>query len=174
MPDVAEIGAAIVSLKAAFELAKTLVGARDEAVIRQKVIELQGEILSAQASAVTAQSHQATLLQEVGDLKKEVADLRAWGAEKEKYKLVNLSERGFDDGGAFAYGLKDQASSAEPEHYLCANCFNDDRKSILQEEVRFPGRVTILSCHRCGGEINKTGVSYGDTPRGTSKPPRRR
>jgi hypothetical protein len=173
MPDVAEIGAAIVSLKAAFELAKTLVGARDEAVIREKVIELQGEILSAQASAMKAQSHQSTLLQEVGDLKKEVTDLKAWGAEKEKYKLVNLTEER-PAGGAFAYTLKDQASSTEVEHYLCANCFNDGRKAILQAETRYPGAVTIMWCHRCGAEVNRSGVSYETTPRTTPKPPRRR
>jgi hypothetical protein len=173
MPDALEIGAALSSLKTAFDLAKTLIGARDEAVIREKVIQLQGEILSAQASVVTAQTHQSALLQEVSDLKKEVADLKAWGAEKENYQLVDLTEER-PGGGAFAYALKDQASSTEVEHYLCANCFNEGRKAILQSEVRYPGAVTIMWCHRCGAEVNRSGISYETTPRTTPKTLRRR
>jgi hypothetical protein len=90
MPDIADFAAAISSLKAAFEIAKTLVNARDAGVVRSKVIELQREILAAQASAVSAQSGQLAMLDRVRDLEKEVADLKAWDAEKEKYQLTEL------------------------------------------------------------------------------------
>jgi transposase len=39
----------LTSLKAAFDLAKTFVGVHDQAVVRAKVIELQGQILAAQS-----------------------------------------------------------------------------------------------------------------------------
>jgi len=167
MSDFAAFASAVTSLKAASDIAKALIGLRDTSAIQTKVIELQGEILAAQSSALAAQAEQSALLESKRQLEKEVADLKAWDAEKQKYKLVNISAH--FDGAAFVYTLKEDAGSPEPRHYLCANCFEDGRKAILQAEVRSPGRVTIFSCLRCGAEVNKTGVSYASTPRANQR-----
>jgi hypothetical protein len=146
-----ELAAAITSLKAAADIAKALVGLRDTAMIQSKVIELQGEIMSAQSGALAAQQAQSALLDRVRSLEKEVADLKAWDTEKEKYQLTQIGL------GVFAYALKDQAGASEPKHFLCPNCYEDGRKAILQKETRYPGMVDVLTCLRCGSEINMTG-----------------
>jgi len=154
-----EIAAALAALKAASDIAKALMGLHDSAIINAKVIELQGEIMSAQQSTLAAQEAQSTLAERERNLEKEVADLKAWGTEREKYKLKDLRS------GVFAYALKEEAGAAEPAHLLCSNCYQDWRKSILQKEGRgiVDGAVEMLVCLRCGSEINMSGSSYGST-----------
>ena len=118
------------------------------------------------AHHLAAQMAQSALLKQVGELEKEVTDLKAWDAEKEKYHLVELRINvAPGHGGALAFALKEQAGSSEPIHFLCPDCYQEGRKSILQEEKRVPGMVDILWCNRCGAEINRTGITYEKTPR---------
>lgn len=138
----AELTAAITSLRAAADIAKAMIGLRDAALIQSKVIELQGEILSAQSSAFAAQETQSALLERVRNLEKEVADLEAWETEREKYELKEIIA------GVFAFGLKENAGTSEPQHFLCSNCYQDRRKSILQAQK---GRdlEPQLHCPKC-------------------------
>jgi hypothetical protein len=169
MLDPSSISGVLNGLKAAAELVQLAVDAHDVKVIREKAIELQKEIIAAQTSAISALADQASALDRIRELEKEVSDLKAWGAEREKYQLMEISEHA--QGSALVYALKDQAGSTEPKHYLCANCYQDGRKSILQEEVQSPGHVRILYCQRCGAEVNRSGIRYREnSPR---KPSRR-
>lgn len=140
-----EIAGALASLKAASEIAKAMIGLRDATAIQLKVIELNGEILSAQSSALSAQEAQSALLQRVGNLEKEIADLKAWDAEKERHELKEVHP------GSFAYALKPDSGSTEPPHSLCARCFNEGHKSILQKATHT--MKDWLHCSRCKAEI---------------------
>jgi hypothetical protein len=160
MPDAADFAALFSSLKAITELTKLLIDARDATVVRAKAIELQREIITAQSSTLMAQASQFALLDRVRNLEKEVTDLKAWDAEKEKYELKDLRPSPvFERSGALAYALKKDAGSSEPFHLLCAKCYQDGRKSILQQEVR-PGFIEIMYCQSCGGTINLTGPTH--------------
>jgi hypothetical protein len=64
-----------------------LIGLRDFTLIQQKVIELQGEILSAPIERTFCP---AKLLKRERALEKEVADLKGWDAEKQNYQLTNI------------------------------------------------------------------------------------
>jgi hypothetical protein len=150
--------------KTAADLTKTIISLHDAAIIREKVAELQGVILSAQSSAISAQTDQFSLLEQVRILEGEIADLKAWDAEKERYQLTKLA------GGGLAYMLKEQAQSSGPEHYLCAACYEDRRKSILQPETRFPGRAFVLACHKCGSEAYVTGAWYPEHAKAARRP----
>lgn len=140
-----EIGAMVASLKAAGDITKAIVGLRDAAAIQGKVIELQGVILSAQGAAMVALGAHATLLEQASLLEKEVAQLKAWDAEKQKYHLSEVAT------GCFVYAVKPDSGSAEPMHSLCANCFHDGHKSILQADRK--GSNDLLQCHRCDAVI---------------------
>jgi hypothetical protein len=142
-----EIAAALTSLKVASEIAKALKGVRDLSLVQSKVIELQGEILSAQSSAFAAQEAQASLLKRIGQLEQEVTDFKAWDAEKQRYQLTELRP------GAFAYSLKPDAGGSEPPHCLCANCYAQGHKAILQEEKVQSGWAWVLRCNRCKAEV---------------------
>ncbi len=140
-----EIGAALTSLAAVSDMAKALVGIHDAGVIRSKVIELQGEIISAQSSALAAQAAQSALLDRIRCLEQEVADLKEWNAEKQKYQLTEVGP------GVLAFTLKPDSGSTEPAHSLCSNCYHDGHKAILQADKR--SSADILRCLRCNAEI---------------------
>jgi len=94
--------------------------------VQGKVIELQSIILSAQSSALAAKSEQSAMIQRISDLEKEIARVKAWEETKQRYELHQPVR------GTFVYALKDQSDATEPPHWICAHCYEDGRRSILQ------------------------------------------
>jgi hypothetical protein len=137
---VAEVFAGLGAIKTAFDIAKGLKDIDDAARRNAAVIELQEKILAAQQT-------QSTLVERIGELEKEVARLKAWDADKKRYKLTEVRP------GITAYMLKEGMENSEPPHHLCANCYNDGVKSVMQTETRFPGRYPVMVCHRCGSDL---------------------
>ena len=156
----------ITSIKAVAELSQLAIKAHDAAAIRAKVIELQGEIVTAQNAALMLQAEHSALLSQKSDLEKEVADLKAWDAEKQKYELVNIRDDATTKhfGTALARALKKDAGTSEPFHFICPDCYERSEKTVLQEEGR-PGRIQVLFCQRCRFEISRTGLWEPDTSR---------
>jgi hypothetical protein len=126
MPDMTLIAGTVSSLKSAYDFSKTLLGIRDAAMLNAKVIELQQMILSAQSNALTTQSDMTTLLEEKRALENQVAVLKTWDeTEKLRYELKSVE-------GVFIYALKPQAQGVEPPHWICAACYGNQKKSVLQ------------------------------------------
>lgn len=149
------IGGALSSLKMAREIAKTMLAIRDDKLMLEKVLELNAIILSAQESALSAQRAQFALIDRERDLEKEIAAMKDWSSEKRNYQL---EEVGF---GAFAYVYHSQENSSEPVHKICANCYQQDIKSILQMEIRKP-LAEVLVCNACHAEIYQSGHASPD------------
>lgn len=147
MVDVSAIAGTVSALKGAMDISKAMIGLRDAQAMQAKVIELNSAILEAQSSAFTANDERAALIARVGQLEKEVTDLKAWEAEKQNYELSSIGD------GVFAYTLKGGVEGAGPPHKVCANCYADGHKSILQKQVTDVGRWTVLVCSRCGSNI---------------------
>jgi DNA-directed RNA polymerase subunit RPC12/RpoP len=140
------------ALKSAGDITKLIISSHDAAIIREKAIELQTQILSAQQSALTAQSDQFALLQSVSELEGKIADLEAWDTEKQRYELKQLVL------GAFAYSLKADMSNSEPPHYICATCYEHGKKSILQLTAQNAATLSLRKpqmyrCSECKAEI---------------------
>jgi hypothetical protein len=150
MVDVSAIAGVMSSLKVAGDITKAAVGLRDAQALQTKVIELQGVILSAQSSAITAQTDQFSLLERVRDLETKMAQLEAWEAEKQRYKLTDYG------GGTFAYELKPEAAGSEPMHRLCATCYQQGHKAILQFDFRTSAGQDKYNCYTC-----KTPFEFG-------------
>lgn len=146
--DMTLITGTISGLKTASDIAKSLLEIKKITDINGKVAELQSVILSAQSSAIEANSAQFAMIEEIRNLKEEMARIKAWNTEKQRYVLTPLA-----DTGAVAYALKKSMSSAEPPHYICTNCYEDGRKSILGPQKRTTGRVS-LCCPKCKSEIH--------------------
>ncbi|MPY74477.1 MAG: hypothetical protein GEU87_09455 [Alphaproteobacteria bacterium] len=151
MVDIGTIAAAVSGLNTAREMTQALIGVRDAAVLNDKVIELQSVILAAQGNALTAQSEQFALLQQVRELEEQMARMETWDAEKEKYELKDVRS------GVFAYARKEGMEPAEPPHHICADCYQNRQKSVLQKVTRMPGRAHVLVCQQCGSEIYTSG-----------------
>ncbi|WDR06565.1 hypothetical protein PSQ90_03630 [Devosia rhodophyticola] len=121
-------------------LLDTASGLKDihDATLRDQVaFMLQKQILEAQAA-------QFALVEEVGNLKTKLSKLENWETEKLRYKL----ER--QDPGVFMYGLKPDMDNGEPDHKLCATCYNDGQKSILHTD--HGSGLTYWKCQKCGFE----------------------
>lgn len=132
---VTETIAGLSAVKAAFDLAKSLKEINDAAVRNGVVIELQEKILSAQEA-------QTALIERISNLEKEVAGFEKWDTEKEKYELKEIYP------SSFAYSIKEDTRGAEPPHLICANCYEQRRKSILQKHLS-----NYLKCANCDSVI---------------------
>jgi len=132
---VAEVFAGIGAFKAMLDMAKGLKDINDASIRNGAVIELQEKILSAHQA-------QLTLLDRISELEKEVARFETWDAEKEKYELKNVVW------GAVAYMLKPEVRGTEPPHWLCTNCYENRRKSIMQAGPG-AGRGSAYKCPAC-------------------------
>jgi hypothetical protein len=144
-----EIAGVMSSLKAAKDIAETMIGLRDAAAFQEKRIELRSRILDAQSGALAAQDERSSLVEKIRTLEAEIARLKAWDGEKEKYELQRVYP------AAFAFVLKPNAGGAEPPHWLCAACHQKSQKSLLQVRI-LQGRDRFWACPSCKSEI-KTG-----------------
>jgi DNA-directed RNA polymerase subunit RPC12/RpoP len=145
MVDIFAIKGAIDGLKAARDIAKTAIGLRDAVMLQSKVIELNDVILSAQSSALDAQAEQLAMAKRIDDLERQIAQTEAWDREKVRYQLTELPP------GVLVYAVKEEARGIEPPHYVCANCFEQRRKSFLNKDESNHGQ-TKLHCPACGWE----------------------
>jgi hypothetical protein len=93
---------------------------------RQVAIELQGVILSLQNELLSMQSEHNELLKTKNELEKELMNFKDWEKTKSQYELKELIP------GMFVYSYKKSDGASEPPHWLCTNCYNDGKKSILQ------------------------------------------
>src|ERR1700730_14432489 len=150
MPDMSAIAASLSSLKAAKDIAQSMIGLRDAAAFQGKLIEFQSEIIDANNAAFAAQEERSALLEKVRDLEKQVADFKAWEAEKQRYKMEQVWP------GATTYVLKSETQGTETIHWLCARCYQEGKKSILQLGTRVGdevGRLKGWECPSCKTNI---------------------
>lgn len=124
--DMTLIQGTISGLKLASDIAKGFLEIKSISDVQGKVIELQSAILSAQSSALAANADQAAMTEEIRALKEEIARVKAWEAQKNRYKM----ERPWD--GATVYALKESMKGSEPPHWICTQCYENGKRSILQ------------------------------------------
>ena len=135
---------AVDTLKTTYDSLKTIADLEDAIARRNAIIDLQAKIVSAQAGAVAAQSEQAEMADEIRQLKAHVAQFETWEAEKKRYELVEVRP------GVRIYAIKESERGTEPQHHICATCFANGKKSILQSQMWQPFRCDMLICHECG------------------------
>lgn len=145
MVSMSAIAGATASLKVAFDIGKGLVEMRRDWDIQDKINEMNRALSEAYDQVLSAKREQAAMLDENESLKTEIARLKAWDSERQRYELKPRSPH---NPGALAYRLKEDCGDSEQQHWLCPTCFDDGRKSILQER-QGPRRTIIASCPRC-------------------------
>jgi len=144
VPDMTLIQGAVMSLKAAGDIAKGLLHLQSLAEVQTKVIELQSAILAAQSGALAAQSQQSTMIQRVRDLEEEIAHVKAWEEQKQRYQLIEPWN------GCFVYALKELCKGTEIPHWICEHCYQDGRKSIIQNGEKWDSHtIQLIKCSHC-------------------------
>jgi hypothetical protein len=156
MVDLSAISGALSSLKAANDIAQAMIGLRDAATFQGKLIEFQAKIIEANNSAFAAHDEGFALLSRIAQLEKQVDDVKSWENEKQRSELQELPP------GVFVLSLKPAMANGEPQHRLCAKCYAEDKKSILQSAGKVHGEET-LSCHGCGARM-KVGLFQAPPP----------
>ncbi len=151
MTEALPISAAISALAQAMEIARAFLKQRDKALIQEAVQSLNALLFEAQRNALTTQAEQFAALEREDSLKKRIVQLEHWDAEKERYELKELAL------GVFAYANKPLMEPAEPAHLICANCYQQKRKSILAQRYEPDGRRTYQDCHACKAVIMVSG-----------------
>jgi hypothetical protein len=148
----AEISAAIQSAKALGELVKAAHGLANYNEFVTAVYEVNAKLMAATGIALASQEKQSMLSNRIAELENELRELKNFERESQRYQLTK-----FAFGGGYAYSLKPGMENAEPPHYLCANCMNQRKKSILQPSVE-----AFLRCSVCREEIQIAHISSGD------------
>lgn len=147
--DITLIQGAVTSLKTAFDIAKGISELKTMTEVQGKVIELQQAILAAQASAMTANAEQYAAAEELRKLHEELDRAKGWQLEKQRYRLY----QGDGLGGSVVYALRENKKlEGEPPHYLCANCYEQGRKSILNNSA-VPTGFTHWLCPACKAQF---------------------
>lgn len=146
MVDLLAIGQGLGALKAASDIAKTLVGLRDSAQLLEKSVELNRKILDAQGALTEARSEQTAMIEQIRTLEEEIARLKSWETEKQRYELKRYLP------GVLFYTLKQEGAGGEPVHALCAKCYHDGKKAIVQRTGKTTARDPTHFCPQCRTE----------------------
>ena len=140
----------ITSLKAAFDISKSILEIKSTTEIQDKVIKLQSALMEAQNSALELQ-------EKVRTLEEQLRAANEWGDQESRYSLVCPWQ-----GPAQAYALKRSASEGQGPHFLCSNCFHNKRKVILNPS-RKDGWI-LMACPSCRATIDTGYRSIGRPP----------
>ena len=159
MIDVSTITTSLEALGGISSLVSTLSKKLDRSAASQSLSaelgQLNGLVLTATQHAVSSQAKEVALAREVTALKDELKNLKAFRLAKDNYELEQV------DYGAFVYAYSPVDEHQHSPHWLCCNCFDNDRKSILQNsgpDMR-PGRIgyNIWKCSSCNSEVRMQG-----------------
>jgi len=134
------------SVKTAYDIAKGISSLnttveRNEAV--SKVLEI---LLSVQSDALLMKEKHSLLLSEIDNLKKEISEFEKWSEIERQYELKEIAA------GVYVYSYKKTDKTTEPSHWICAKCYSERKKSILQRKNKSTDG-TMYICHTCNSEI---------------------
>lgn len=146
MIGIGEASAAISGIKTAMDILRGAQSLKSETEINSAMIDVQRVLLDAQASALQDKERQMALLSRIQELESKLTELQKRSVDRERYQLTQFPS------GDFAYVLKEEGANGEPEHRLCANCFDEDVKSILQGKRKQSGGESVFF-QRCQSTV---------------------
>lgn len=157
---IAELTMGLQSLNAMTELLKVLNATSTQTQINTVKLGLQEGLLDAQRALFAAQTAQAADAAHIRELEERIVKLNDWEFEKQRYELKAIDSR------AFAYMFRSGMNTGEPSHWLCTNCFENGKRSVLQSRGASQrdgpnGIQTIWGCNACKGEVS---VFFRRTP----------
>jgi hypothetical protein len=149
-----------IDFSAAFGLMKAITGTtkrfadtREEFKVNEVAIQLQGIALDLQSEMQMIQSDYQNVLRAKEDLEKKLVEQEGWDKERARYRLEKVGH------GVFVYSLDMTQPNIEPAHWICANCYQEKKKSIIQRNP-YPHWI----CPRC-----KISVIINDWPGNNNK-----
>lgn len=141
-----EINAAVQSAKVLYEIIKTNKDLAEFNELNAAVGDLNAKLVSVTTVTLASQEKQAALSEKIRELENELMELKNWDREAKRYQLTELCA------GVFCFIVKPGMENGEPNHKICAACFNKKQKGYLQR-TEFNGHGTRYKCGACGSEI---------------------
>lgn len=141
-----DLATTMTALSGLSQTVKNIASTSDENKRLAQLNEFYQLIIPMQASLMTAQNENAALLRDKDELESQLRKIKEWSRDKERYVLVRL-----EDGG-HAYALKEAESQGQAPHYLCANCCEGGKKSILYPNKDANGFYG-LACPSCQTKV---------------------
>jgi hypothetical protein len=153
---IGEISAALQSIKTAHTIIKGIQSLKNEVEIKQQASELLSVILDLQSDIFNLQSKYDELIKDRHQLELKIKSYDDWKSIKKDYSLLEIEH------GYFVYSQNNKYTGSEPKHWLCTNCFENKRKSILI--IKRPGFYDDYICPNC-----KNTFTLRDSKKPTSK-----
>lgn len=145
MMDITIFSSVASGLNQVYHSTKALLDLKVETETAVKINALAGQVGDLMGKFIAAQSAHMECQEKAMNLEKEVTRLKTFETEKQRYVMQKIGEN------SFAYALKPEAAGEEPLHHICANCYADGYKSVLQFN-RYHGNFSVLVCPRCKAE----------------------
>lgn len=123
-----EIQGGLAAVKSTLELLKAGKEVIDRATVASGLADVHEKLLIAQSAAFEAMEKQVALLDQLRDLEKRLAAKEEWAILKQRYAMAVPWQ------GGIVYALKRARSDGQPPHWICTACFEDSRRSILNDE----------------------------------------
>jgi hypothetical protein len=149
-----EIASVFASAKVAYDIAKGINSLNSDVEIKQAVSRVLETLLSVQSDALAKQQELSLLIKEKDDLEKKLMEIENWEKTASQYLLVSMGI------GNLVYATKDIAQPAIPKHYICPNCYEKRKRSILQP-TRNDRYWFNVFCHECKFSLS---IKLSDEP----------
>jgi len=143
---IAEIGSLLTSSKVAYDIAKGISALKSEVDRNESISKILEVLLTVQTNALSVNAIAQELQQEKYNLEKKILEFENWTETERQYELKEIAT------GIFVYTYKKSKNLTEPMHWLCAKCYNERAKSILQRIKKTMAGVAY-ACHNCKSEI---------------------
>jgi hypothetical protein len=125
-----EIAAFATAVNHVINIGRTIVGTRDELKLNDLKLEFSSALLELNEKQLGVARNLQSTLDANKALEEQLAAYEQWDQESQRYELFQPSR------GVFVYNLKSEHANGQPGHWICAACFNDGKKSILQKVSR--------------------------------------
>ncbi|KQX98729.1 hypothetical protein ASE23_24105 [Rhizobium sp. Root73] len=145
--DINVITDAVSTLKTASDLASSAKDVEDFSALKKKLTEMSNLILAAHSAVVSTQAQLMGMMQENFELQSKLSRVEQWEDTAARYLLKDFG------GGTYAYELKTELVDSEPHHLVCANCFQTQRKSVLQFSHNTPTQQRLFRCRACSEDF---------------------
>ena len=139
------IGGAIAAVKNFVDL----VGKLGDGVSKERpetISQLYSSVWEINHQLLAAQIRESEVLSRCRALEEQIAHAKDWQGETARYVLRSL------DGGVVRQQKGNRASGDSP-HWLCANCFEEQKKSYLQKDPKIVDGRHVWKCPRCSTAV---------------------
>ena len=139
---IAEGAAIITGIKTTIGAVEKLKSSYDATTIMQAQSDILKHLFTLQVDALALQEKHLALIHEKEVLIKKLMEFEQWDKTESEYELYEIVR------GKFVYSSKKSQHSKEPHHWLCPNCWNERKKSILQATYHNYDKASY-TCPRC-------------------------